>query len=114
MVPWNGPRTKVQLKLTSQRCVLLQEKKNAMAKKARREIASLVDQRKLDKARIKSEGLIGEDLTIELLEFMELYVEMLIVSRVMWDLSKPALDVILTPSLTSYYLCCSRGLHCWK
>lgn len=80
MVPWNGPRTKVQLKLTSQRCVLLQEKKNQLAKKARREIASLVDTKKLDKARIKAEGLIGEDMAIEVLEFMELYTEMLIVS----------------------------------
>jgi vacuolar protein sorting-associated protein IST1 len=81
MVPWNGPKTKVQLKLTSQRCALLQEKKNAMAKKARREIASLVEKGKLETARVKTEGLYNEDIHIELLEIMELYAEMLIVGR---------------------------------
>lgn len=80
MVPWNGPKTKVQLKLTSQRCSLLQEKKNAMAKKDRREIASLVERGKIETARVKTEGLYNEDLHIELLEIMELYAEMLIVS----------------------------------
>lgn len=79
MVPWNGAKTKVQLKLSSQRCALLQEKKNAMAKKERREIASLIERGKLETARVKTEGLIGEDIAVELLEIMELYAEMLIV-----------------------------------
>jgi vacuolar protein sorting-associated protein IST1 len=78
MAPWNGPKTRVQLKLSSQRCALLQEKKNAMAKKERREIASLVERGKLESARVKTEGLIGEDIAVELLEIMELYAEMLI------------------------------------
>jgi vacuolar protein sorting-associated protein IST1 len=78
MVPWNGPKTKVQLKLSSQRCALLQEKKNAIAKKNRREIASLVEKGKLESARIKTENLYNEDLHIELLEIMELYTETLL------------------------------------
>lgn len=80
MVPWNGAKTKVQLKLTSQRCTLLQEKKNAMAKKDRREIASLIERGKLETARVKTEGLYNGDIHIELLEIIELYAEMLIVS----------------------------------
>lgn len=80
MVPWNGAKTKVQLKLTSQRCALLQEKRNAMAKKDRREIAFLVEKGKLETARVKTEGLYNGDIHIELLEIIELYAEMLIVS----------------------------------
>lgn len=79
MVHWNGAKTKVQLKLTAQRCQLLQEKKSAIAKKDRREIASLVEKGKVETARVKTEGVIGEDIALELLEIMELYSEMLIV-----------------------------------
>lgn len=55
----------MQLKLSSQRCSLLQEKKNAIAKKDRREIASLVERGKIETARIKTEGLIGEDVSLQ-------------------------------------------------
>jgi len=79
MVPWHGAKTKVQLKLTSQRCALLQDKKNAIAKKDRREIASLIEKGKIEKARVKTESLYSEDIHIELLEIIELYAELLIV-----------------------------------
>lgn len=85
---WNGAKTKVQLKLTAQRCSLLQEKKNAIAKKERREIASLIERGKLETARVKTEGIIGEDIMVELLEIMELYSEMLIARFALLELNQ--------------------------
>lgn len=81
MAPFHAAKTKVQLKLTAQRCQMLQGKKEALAKTARKEIAGLVERGKLETARIKTEGLIGDDIALELLEIMELYTEMLIVRR---------------------------------
>ncbi|KAH8099721.1 DUF292-domain-containing protein [Cristinia sonorae] len=78
MVPWNSAKAKVQLRLGVQRLRTLQEKKNAQAKAARRDIASLLERGKLETARIKVENIINEDIYVELLELLELYCELLI------------------------------------
>ncbi|KAJ3815613.1 DUF292-domain-containing protein [Lentinula aff. lateritia] len=78
MPPWNSARAKVQLRLSVQRLRTLQEKKEAQAKSARRDIASLVERGKIETARIKVEGIIGEDIHLELLELLELYCELLL------------------------------------
>ncbi|KAK2461499.1 hypothetical protein APHAL10511_005962 [Amanita phalloides] len=78
MVPWNGAKAKVQLRLSVQRLRTLQQKKEAQAKAARREIATLVERSKTETARIKVEALINEDIYAELLELLELYCELLI------------------------------------
>lgn len=73
-------------RLAVQRLRILQEKKNAMAKVARREIATLLERGKIETARIKVEGIINEDVYLELLELMELYCELLISRFALLDL----------------------------
>ncbi|THV06546.1 DUF292-domain-containing protein, partial [Dendrothele bispora CBS 962.96] len=64
--------------LSVQRLRTLQQKKEAQAKTSRRDIATLIERGKIETARIKVEGLINEDIHIELLELLELYCELLL------------------------------------
>ncbi|GAA5976068.1 hypothetical protein JCM10908_005375 [Rhodotorula pacifica] len=75
---WHPARARVQLKLSRERLRLLQQKKTQVAKQTRREVAALLEKRKLESARIKVEGLLAEDLYVELLEVLELYCELLL------------------------------------
>lgn len=59
-----------------------------MAKKSRREIAALVEKGKLETARIKTEGIIADDVHVELLELLELYSEMLLARFALLDLPR--------------------------
>ncbi|EEB91690.1 hypothetical protein MPER_09917, partial [Moniliophthora perniciosa FA553] len=68
----------VQLRLAVQRLRTLQQKKEAQAKTARRDIATLVERGKTETAKIKVEGIINEDIHIEVLELLELYCELLL------------------------------------
>ena len=61
---WNPARAKVQLKLAVQRTKMLQEKMEAMQKADRREIATLIERSKLETARVKTEGLINNDVRL--------------------------------------------------
>ena len=83
-------------RLGVQRLRTLQEKKNAQAKAARRDIAHLLEKGRIETARIKTENstyvllsrclglyrehtaVINEDIYVELLELLELYCELLI------------------------------------
>ncbi|KAI0035128.1 regulator of Vps4 activity in the MVB pathway-domain-containing protein [Vararia minispora EC-137] len=78
MPPWNSTKAKVQLRLAVQRLRTLQEKKEAQAKAARRDVATLLERNKVETARIKVENIINEDVYLELLELLELYCELLI------------------------------------
>jgi hypothetical protein len=71
MVPWNAARAKVQIKLSIQRLRTLQEKKLALAKKSRRDIADLLQKNRTETARLRVEGLIQDDIYVELLELLE-------------------------------------------
>lgn len=64
MPAWNLQRTKVQLKLAVERTKMLQEKKEAIAKKDRKEISHLIQRHKEESARIKVEGIIAEDVSV--------------------------------------------------
>jgi len=75
---WNSAKARVQLRLAVQRLRTLQEKKQAQAKSARRDISILVERNKIETARIKVEGIISEDIHVELLELLELYCELLL------------------------------------
>ncbi|GAA6011309.1 hypothetical protein JCM10207_008294 [Rhodosporidiobolus poonsookiae] len=75
---WNPPRARIQLKLAIQRLRLLSQKKTQLAKQTRREIAAQLEKGKIESARIKVEGLLSEDLYVELLEVLELYCELLL------------------------------------
>ncbi|KAM6498596.1 DUF292 domain containing protein [Amanita muscaria] len=70
MIPWNAAKAK--------RLKTLQQKKEAQAKAARREIATLLERGKEETSRIKVEALINEDIFTELLELLELYCELLL------------------------------------
>lgn len=57
---------------------MVQQKKEAQAKSARRDIATLIERGKLETARVKVENIINEDLHVELLELLELYCELVL------------------------------------
>lgn len=83
-------------RLSVQRLRILQQKKEAQAKAARRDIATLLERGKLETARVKVESrthaalslskierrndfiVINEDINVELLELLELYCELLL------------------------------------
>ncbi|GAA5823175.1 hypothetical protein JCM3770_005569 [Rhodotorula araucariae] len=75
---WQPARARIQLKLAVQRVRLLAQKRTQLAKSTRREVAALLERGKVESARIKVEGLLGEDLYVELLEVLELYCELLL------------------------------------
>lgn len=64
--------------LAVQRLRMLQEKKEALAKASRRDIATLVERGRIETARVKVEAIIGDDIHVELLELLELYCELLL------------------------------------
>ncbi|CAE6367482.1 unnamed protein product [Rhizoctonia solani] len=66
------------LRLAVQRLRMVQQKQEALAKQARRDIATLIEKGKLETARIKVENIINEDIHNELLELLELYCELLV------------------------------------
>lgn len=71
---WNPPRARIQLRLAIQRVRLLAQKRTQLAKSTRREVAALLERGKVESAKIKVEGLLSEDLYVELLEVLELCV----------------------------------------
>ncbi|KAG8623033.1 hypothetical protein KVT40_008009 [Elsinoe batatas] len=71
-------KLKVQLKLSISRLRMVQQKDTAIAKQQRRGMAQLLEQGKLESARIRVENIIRSDLTTELLEILELYCELLL------------------------------------
>ncbi|KAJ2457745.1 Transcription initiation protein spt3 [Coemansia sp. RSA 2424] len=77
MPPFQVTKFKVELKLAINRLKLLQAKKSSLNLKARREIAPLLEAGKIESATIRVENIIREDLTIEALEIVELYCELL-------------------------------------
>lgn len=56
----------------------LQEKKTALTKQQRRQLADLLSAGKESSAKIRVENIIRDDIYIELLEFLELYCELLL------------------------------------
>jgi len=63
--------TQVQIRLSIQRLRTLQEKRLALAKKSRREIADLLTKGRVETCRLRVEGLIQDDIYMELLELLE-------------------------------------------
>lgn len=72
-----------------------------MAKQARRDISALVEKGKLETARIKTEGIISEDIHLELLELMELYAETLLARFALLDMPTREPDLSILPALTA-------------
>lgn len=74
----NPSRLKVSLKMAISRAQFVQEKKAALAKQQRRQLADLLGQGKETSATIRVENIIRDDIYVELLEYLELYCELLL------------------------------------
>ena len=86
-------KLKVQLKLAITRLRSLQQKKVAIAKQSRRELANVMAAGKEASARIRVENVIREDVNIELLEILEREFS-LVRSRLAGDVHRLLRDVI--------------------
>ncbi|CAP71493.1 uncharacterized protein PODANS_6_1470 [Podospora anserina S mat+] len=71
-------KIKVQLKLAIARLRMVQKRDEALAKTQRRAMAQLLEQNKVDSARIRVENIIRSDIITELHEILELYCELLL------------------------------------
>ena len=61
-----------------QRFKLLEKKKTEQAMKSRREIADLIKNGRIERARIKVEHIVREDYLVEAMEILELYCDLLL------------------------------------
>ena len=82
-------KLKVQLKLSISRLRMIQQKDTALAKQSRRSMAQLLEESKLESARIRVENIIRSDITTELHEILELYCELLIARAQLLDTISP-------------------------
>lgn len=76
--PLNAMRLKTTLKMAISKLKFLQEKKSAIAKQQRRQLADLLSAGKETSAKIRVENIIRDDIAVELMEFCELYCELLL------------------------------------
>jgi vacuolar protein sorting-associated protein IST1 len=77
-IAFSAEKLKVSLKLAVSRLKMLQNKKQAINQQQRREVALLLEKGKEESARIRAEHIIREDFTIEALEILELYCDLLL------------------------------------
>ena len=70
-------KIKTYLKMGSQRLEILKNKKSTDAKLQKREVARLLSEKKVEKARIRVEHIIRDDFTIEALEIISLMCDLL-------------------------------------
>lgn len=75
---FNGSRLKTTLKMAISKLKFLQEKKLALGKQQRRQLADLLAAGKETSATIRVENIIRDDIYVELLEYLELYCELLL------------------------------------
>lgn len=74
----NSVKYKTSLKMAISKLKFLQEKKTALTKQQRRQLADLLGAGKESSAKIRVENIIRDDIYIELLEYLELYCELLL------------------------------------
>lgn len=81
---------------------MVQQKDAALAKQARRSMAQLLEERKVESARIRVENIIRSDITTELHEILELYCELLIARSQLLDTvvtGKKGEEIVVDPGL---------------
>ncbi|KAL1898734.1 Vacuolar protein sorting-associated protein ist1 [Ceratocystis pirilliformis] len=71
-------KLKVQLKLAIARLRMIQQRDDSLSKTTRRAMAQLLEQGKIESARIRVENIIRTDIISELHELLELYCELLL------------------------------------
>ncbi|KAI5959478.1 IST1 [Candida pseudojiufengensis] len=96
----NPIRLKTNLKMSISKLKFIQDKKIAITKQQRRQLAELLKQQKESSAKIRVENIIRDDIYIELLEILELYCELLL-ARINLILDKPIIDKSLFESISS-------------
>ncbi|KXX83328.1 IST1 protein [Madurella mycetomatis] len=94
------PKIKVQLKLAIARLRMVQKRDEALAKAQRRAMAQLLEQGKIDSARIRVENIIRSDIITELHEMLELYCELLLARAGLLE-SSPQCDAGLEEAVKS-------------
>ncbi|CAD1813288.1 unnamed protein product [Candida parapsilosis] len=96
----NQLRLKTNLKMAISKLKFTQEKKVALTKQQRRQLAELLKTGKESSAKIRVENIIRDDIYIELLELLELYCELLL-ARLNMILDRPACDPSLLEAVSS-------------
>lgn len=104
--PFNAVRLKTTLKMAISKLKFLQEKKTAIAKQQRRQLGDLLSSGKETSAKIRVENIIRDDISVELMEFCELYCELLL-ARVLLilDLQRNEADGGLREAILSIIYC---------
>lgn len=74
----NPARLKTSLKMAISKLKFAQDKKSALNKQLRRQLADTLRQGKETSATIRVENIIRDDIHVELLEYLELYCELLL------------------------------------
>lgn len=89
----NPTRVKTILKMAVSKLKFLQEKKTALTKQQRRQLADLMGAGKESSAKIRVENIIRDDIYVELLEYCELYCELLLARvLILLDYLRTAVD----------------------
>nr|CAH8870064.1 unnamed protein product [Trichobilharzia regenti] len=73
----NNTKLRTNIKLCIQRLEYVQKKKSEISKKNRRDIADLLKDGKIDRARIKVEQIIRDDYCVEAMDIIQTYLEMI-------------------------------------
>ncbi|KAF3993715.1 hypothetical protein FT663_01128 [Candidozyma haemuli var. vulneris] len=103
----NSVKYKTSLKMAISKLKFLQEKKTALTKQQRRQLADLLSAGKESSAKIRVENIIRDDIYIELLEFLELYCELLLARiSIILDTSRHEVDPNLKEAVSSVIYSC--------
>lgn len=98
----NPLRLKTSLKMAISKLKFIQDKKSAMTKQQRRQLADLLHQGKESSAQIRVENIIRDDIYIELLEYLELYCELLLARiTILLDTNRSTIDPSLVEATHS-------------
>ncbi|CAH8594422.1 unnamed protein product [Schistosoma turkestanicum] len=73
----NYTKLRTNIKLSIERLEYVQKKKTEISKRLRREIADLIKDGKVDRARIKVEQIIRDDYCVEALDIIQTYLEVI-------------------------------------
>ncbi|KAM9900326.1 hypothetical protein OXX69_009123 [Metschnikowia pulcherrima] len=106
--PLNAQRLRTTLKMAISKLKFLQDKKSELTKQSRRQLADLLSAGKETSAKIRVENIIRDDIYIELLEYCELFCELLLARhQIVLDVSRGEVDGGLQDAVSSIIYCCN-------
>lgn len=104
----NAQRLRTTLKMAISKLKFLQEKKTALTKQLRRQLADLLATGKETSAKIRVENIIRDDIYIELLEYCELFCELLLArNQIVLDFLRTEVDGGLLDAVLLIIYCCN-------